>query len=941
MSKFYSFLFLLLSFYAANAQNTIVVKGGVYDNNTKAPLPAATVYFSTVKDSTVIEYTTTDKNGQFVFNIKKYDKPFLLKINYLGYKTFVEKQDGILTSKDFGKLYLSEEENVLENVVIKSEAPPIKVKKDTLEFNASSFKMRPDANVEALLKQLPGVEVDNDGKVTVNGRDVTQFLVNGKTFFNKDGAIILKNLPADLINKVQVSDFKTKKQELSKEASTSDESSINFTIDEKKNKGYFGKFLGGYGTDDRYETSFLLNYFNNKQKISLVGSFNNINTTGFTMDDVFDSMGGGRNNRGGNARGSSIGGTTTSGKGITESSQVGFNYNDEWSKKFLVMGSYDFSNKVTKNESNVNQVDIRSNGNNLTVSNSKSKNENTGNKANFEFEYKIDPSTRLVFTPRVDQSRSNSNSESSSNAVDANGLPINESKSTSNRETNSTNFGNTINFNKAFEKKSRNLSFVFSNSNTESDSDGINMSETIFYQGGRPNDSRNQNAKNDNTSDSYSADIEYTEPITDSLRIRIGSDFDWSNSMKDVKTYDYDASTGSYSALSELFTNYTTVRRNSITPKAGLSFEKNKFTFNLNSSTSIVDFDNHSLYLNKTTDLNQKYVLPFGSAQIRYNLERGKGVTMRYDYSSSLPSSDQLLPVANLTNPLNTVIGNPNLKPTEKNSFNINFRNFDVRTRSGYALFMRGDFFENEVVSSSVYDLVFDPNDPTKPPTTNGKRTTTYRNVSGTYSTTVGGNWGQSIKSEAHVIRYGLGLNANYSLDKGYTDTILYDSKALGISPRVYMSYDYGELFTLAPSYSLSYSESKYSNSSRPSTSSVVHRLNLQTTSYWPTNWVWGNDLGYNYTSNLTFDKDFFLWNTSLSYAFLNKTMAAKVKVYDILNQNQSATRTMSATSIRDEENTVLQRYVMFSLSYKLGSFGGSENRTGNRGGRMGGGYPN
>ncbi|MNS79367.1 hypothetical protein D3C72_1130200 [compost metagenome] len=427
---------------------------------------------------------------------------------------------------------------------------------------------------------------------------------------------------------------------------------------------------------------------------------------------------------------------------------------------------------------------------------------------------------------------------------------------------------------------------------------------------------RNQNSKSENSSDFYTADIEYTEPITDSLRIRVGSDFGWSNSVNDVKTYDYDASTDTYSNLNAGLTNYTTSSQNSIAPKVGLTFEKNKFNFNLNSSTSIVDFDNHSFYLNRNTDLNQKYILPYGSAQIMYSIKKKKNLSMRYEYSNSLPSSDQLLPVANLTNPLNSVIGNPDLNPTEKNSININYRNFDMRTRSGYGLFARGNYFDNDIVSFSNFD-------------SSGKKNTTYKNVSGTYDASIGGNWGQSIKREAHVIRYGIGLNGTYKLDKGFTNGILYDAKSLVVSPRVYMSYDYGELLTVAPSYSLSYNESRYRNSSLDASSNVVHRINLQTTSYWPTNWVWGNDFGYTYNSNISddFKKDFYLWNTSLSYAFLKKTMAFKVKVYDILNQNQSATRTISPTTIRDEENTVLKRYVMFSLAYKVGSFSGKENR--------------
>lgn len=911
MTKLFSFLsFFFLFVLAANAQNDITVKGTVLDVNTQLPLELATVYFTTVKDSTVLEYATTDKNGAFRMNIKKFDRPVFLKVNYMGYQTYYEEYKNLSESKDFGKLYLIENVNALNDVVIKTEAAPITIKKDTLEFNANSYKVRPDSNVETLLKQLPGFDVDNDGKITVNGREVNQVLVNGKTFFDKDGAIAIKNLPADIIKKIQVSDFKTKKEELSKQESTSDFSSINITIDEKKNKGYFGKIMGGYGTDDRYEANINLNYFNNKQKISLLASSNNINSTGFSMDDVFDNMGGGRNSSGRGGGNSNSG----SGKGITQSNLVGVNYSDDWTEKLLAMGSYNFSNTVNKNESKVNELNFLPTGNNTVESDSKTRNESTGNNANFELEYRIDPKTRIVFVPKVNQSRTNSSAISSSQTEDEEGNLLNTSASSSFSEGNNTNFGNTINFNKAFERKSRNLSFVFSNNNTDNDSDGINISETIFYEGAKPNDLRNQKTLKKNTSDSYSVDLEYTEPITDSLRIRFGSDLDWKSTSNDQKTFDFNADTQEYTDYSSRFSNYTSSTQNSVTPKVGITLQKNKFTINLDSRTSIVSFDNYSLYQDVATDLNKKYALPFATALLRYKFSRSKNLSFKYDYSNALPSATQLMPVVNLNNPLNTIVGNPDLNPVEKNSINFNFRNYDFRSRSGYSVYLKGDYYNNDIVSISNYR-------------DDGTKETTYVNISGVYNASIGANWSQSVKFDAHTLRYGLGLNANYSFDKGFTNDILYYAKSTGITPKVYMSYDYGEVLTIAPSYNLSYNQSKYENYSRDATSNVVHRINLQTTTYWPANLIFGNDFGYTYNSNISdgFKKDFYLWNTSLSYGFLNKTLYAKVKVYDVLNQNLSATRTISATSIRDEENTVLQRYVMFSLAYKIGNFSGAE----------------
>ncbi|MFD2941318.1 outer membrane beta-barrel protein [Flavobacterium notoginsengisoli] len=916
MTRLISFLlFLFLFVSAANAQNDITVKGTVLDVNTQLPLELATVYFTTVKDSTVIEYATTDKNGAFRMNIKKFDKPVFLKVNYMGYQTYYEEYKGLTESKDFGKIYLIENVNALNDVVIKTEAPPITIKKDTLEFNAASYKVRPDSNVETLLKQLPGFDVDNDGKITVNGREVNQVLVNGKTFFDKDGAIAIKNLPADIIKKVQVSDFKTKKEELSKQESTSDFSSINITIDEKKNKGYFGKIMGGYGTDDRYEANVNLNYFNNKQKISLLASSNNINSTGFSMDDVFDNMGGGRNSSGRGGNTSSGGG----GRGITQSNLVGVNYSDDWTEKLLAMGSYNFSNTVNKNDSKSNEVVFQPTGNNITESESKSRNENTGNNANFELEYRLDPKTRIVVAPKVSQSRTNGISSSSSSTEDENGNELNKSDGSSISDGTNLNFSNTINFNKAFDRKARNLSFVFTNNNTDSDSDALNMSETIYFVGDNPNDLRNQNVKKRAVSDAYSADIEYTEPITDSLRIRIGADLDWRSTSNDQKTYNFNEDTQEYTDYDSKFSNYTSSIQNSVTPKIGITLQKNKFTVNLDSRTSIVNFENYSLYQNEATDLSKKYALPFATALLRYKFNRSKNLSFKYDYSNALPSANQLMPIVNLNNPLNTITGNPDLKPVEKNSVNFQFRNYDFRSRSGYSFNLKGDYYNNDIVSISTFNA-------------SGQKETTYTNISGVYNLSLGANWNQQVKKDAHTLRYGVGLSGNYSFDKGYTNDILYNSKSVGITPKVYMSYDYGEVLTIAPSYNLSYSQSKYENYLLGQTSNVVHRINLQTTSYWPANLVFGNDFGYTYNSNISdgFKKDFFLWNTSLSYGFLDKKLYAKVKVYDLLNQNQSATRTISATSIRDEENTVLKRYVMFSLAYKIGNF--AESKKGGKG---------
>lgn len=242
------FLFTSISF-----GQTIIFEGNVTDEINQLPLEAATVYVSNAKDATLIEYTITDKKGKFYLNLKKKEVPVILKISMAGFEDYILDLKSIHKAIDFGRIVLKVESKMLGEVVVKSQAPPIRFKKDTLEFNAASFKVRPDANVQTLLKQLPGVDVDADGKITVNGKEVNKILVNGKPFFDKDGKVALQNLPAEIINKVQVTDTKTKKEELSHQSASSNNASINLTIDEEKNKGYFGKFTGGYGSSGRYE----------------------------------------------------------------------------------------------------------------------------------------------------------------------------------------------------------------------------------------------------------------------------------------------------------------------------------------------------------------------------------------------------------------------------------------------------------------------------------------------------------------------------------------------------------------------------------------------------------------------------------------------------------------------------------------------------------------
>lgn len=932
-------LFFLCTAFAYS-QN-ITINGKITDPD-DFPLEAATIYLSSAKDSTLIDYTISDSNGNWTLKIRQIEEPVFLKVSYVSYANYNERLESVTEDKDFGTIKLSDQSTELGELVIEGEVPPITVKSDTLEFNAASFKVRPDANVQSLLKQLPGVEIDAEGKITVNGKEVNQILVNGKPFFDKDGKVALQNLPSEIIDKIQVSDTKTKQEELSGQKASGDSASINLTIDEDKNKGLFGKFMGGYGTDDRYESSAIFNYFKNDRKISVLASSNNINSTGFSMNEIFDSMGGGRNNslytygNGGFAiNGMRFGG----GQGITLSNMLGVNYADVWFKDFDSNISYFYNSADTENENRTRQENFlpSEEGSDsdfdensfITESRSSTKNTSFAHNFNTQFEFKIDSTSTIFFQPKLVMANSKSRRNSDQFSTDGDNQLLNESTANNFDETDNMTISNELYYYKSFKRKGRFITASLNNDNRKEDASELNESTTIFYEDTdgdgitdtTTEDIRNQIRYNRQTSDNYTASVEYFEPVSDSLRLKVAVNYELERNVQDREGFDYNPATDEYSEANALLTNYLSSKANTFTPTAGFNIEKNKLYLGTDFGTAIVNFNNYSSYLGSEYTLNRQYLLPSANAYANYKFTKSRSVYVNYGYEFDLPAASQILPVEDLSNPLYTSIGNPDLDPNKFHTVYLGFRDYDYATRSGYNFYGGGQFYDSQVTQATTIDA-------------SAKQTTTYVNVSGNYNAWYGGHWSKSLKREMHTLRLGLGFSGGVDKSKGFTNGLMFESRGIRLSPRIDFTYEYGQdLVIIKPSYRYNYNQTNFSNYRVNSASWYTHNVNLETTTYWPKNLVWGNDFGYTYNSNISdgFRKDFFLWNSSIGYNFLGEKLLFKVKVYDLLNQNLSATRTISPTTIRDEENIVLQRYVMFSLTYKIEKFGGKKKDGGGR----------
>ncbi len=908
----------LLCFTLNYAQNSVKITGKILDESLKLPLESATVYFTKVSDSTVVDYTISDHNGNFELKIRKLDYPLLLKVSYNGFLDYKKPFDNLQNDKNLGTILLKENVSSLNEIVVKGETPPIVIKTDTLEFNASSFKVRPDANVEALLKQLPGVEIDENGKITVNGKEVNNILVNGKPFFGKDGKIATQNLPAEMISKIQVTDTKTKEEELSGQGASSDEKTINLTIDEDKNKGLFGKATAGYGTDDRYESSLLFNYFKDTQKLSILGSSNNINSVGFSMDEIFDNMGGGRNtsiwvNGDGSfgINGMRFGGNT----GITKSSMIGINFSDEWfNKKIDPNASYYFNKADSENRNRTNRINLLPTGNTNTVSESTSHNIVDGHNLNMDFEVKIDSTTTLYISPTLSKNNNTNHYESFQNTYDENNDLTNDYVSKDHSETDFTSFKNNLYLFKKFNKKGKGIGVSFNNTNSKNETDLLTYSKTSFYQSGAADDERDQNRINSERKNSYSSSIRYIQPINDSLNFTIQASYAWENSKDYQNTFDFDPFTDAYSSSNAALSRDIDSKKITFTPSFALQLRKKKIRGRISFGTDNINYQNQSLYLGTQTNLTQKYLYPNINGYLSVTLDKSKSIYTYSSYQVEMPSATQLLPYENIENPLHTFLGNENLKPRELYRLYLNYNNYDYATRSGFYIYGGLDYNKNEIVSSTTYDADY-------------KATTTYQNIGRTYNGYAGLSYSKVFKKEKRTFKTGASLDLGLDYAQGLTNAVLYESSGYELGPRVFMNWSIEDLITINPSYTYTFNRTNFNNYVIDNTEYFKHNFKLELTSYWPKHVVFGSDFGYNYNSNISggFKRDFYLWNVSLGYNFLKDKLLAKVKVYDLLNQNIGVSRTVTPTAITDTENTVLQQYVMFSLTFKLEKFGGKK----------------
>ncbi|HCN52161.1 MAG TPA: hypothetical protein DIT10_24295 [Chryseobacterium sp.] len=911
---------LIFSAFTLHAQN-LHIDGKVSDSE-KKPIENATVYLLKEKDSSIINYTATNKEGKFSLKLDEMKEPSILTIDAEKRASFSKKFEKIDQSLSLGELELEKKSIVNAIDEVKITASPVKIKKDTIEFNASAIKVRPDSKIEELLKQIPGVEISNEGKITVNGKEVDQIMINGKPFFDKDGKIALQNLPADIIKNIQFTTTKTKEEELSGKAAKSQNATINFNIDEKKNKGLITRLTLGYGSDKRYEGSGLASYFKGNTKVSILASSNNINSQGFSRDEVFDSMGNGRNAwmmQGGSV--STVGNVTYynqagNTKGIQRSTLIGVNYNDKLGKDAdLESLSLIHSDSNLETRSKVSRSTLLPDYTLQTYSENSGENESKQYNFDVSAKVKLDSLTSIYFSPRFSRSTGFNINNALSSTLRDNKL-LNESSSYSKSDTENTSFNPYVYFSRKFRKKGRSISASMNSIISESNRDNLNQSKNTFYQDtGNTTDNRDQLAKNRNQNNTFNFNAGYTEPVSDSATVSFEVKYQTRSSRDLRNVNDFDNATGQYSKYNQLLSNNMNQRVNQISPELTFQMQKKKLNFWASMNLDISEMKVNSIYNGQQYDLQKNFVLPEYNVNLYYQLSEGKTLSV-YNYSNfTIPTAEQLTPYKDESNPLVTYTGNPNLKNTWTNNLYLYFNNYNKVKDLSYYFNLGFTYRNNDIINFSTYD-------------DSGKQIVTYDNISGNKNFNAGGGFSKVFKWKNHKLVINPRFNMTYAYNNGFINGQSFISNSYSLNPGLNFTYEIKDKMTIKPSYRLGYNFSNYTNYSIDKINTANQSLKLELTNYlFKGNFVFGNDFEYNTNSNIApgFKKDFYFWNTSLGYSFYKKQFTAKVKVYDVLNQNQSVRRMITDSYFEDREDLILKRYIMFSISMKLNKFAGKK----------------
>jgi Outer membrane protein beta-barrel family len=943
------FFFLIFFQGVIFSQEQLFVRGKIIDAKDSSGIPGVQLLLISVSDSTKFRNEVTDSSGKFVFGNIQPGK-FKFKALNLGYRTFIKEIEVIDRPVILRKIVLQLDEQLLKQVEVEAVQIRQEQKGDTTQYNADAFKVNKDATTEDLVKKMPGVTIEN-GTVKHQGEDVKKVLIDGREFFGDDANIALKNLPAEMVDKVQVYDRASDLGFFSGFDDGNAQKTMNIMTKGNKNKGTFGKAFGGYGLEDneteRYQAGGNFNLFQGIRRISVVAMSNNINMQNFGSQDLLGltgSQGGQRGGMGGiggmggwGKGGSGGGGGNQSNNsamnfvvgqqgGISTTHSIGTNYTDTWGKKILATASYFFNYTDNNAGSELQRNFFSTTGNGQEYQEEKTALTGNGNhRFNLRMEYYIDTMNSIVFNPRLSlQSNTADNLTTGATSIMDTFLL---SSINSNYKTKFTgyNSNNTLLYRKRLKKYGRTFSVQFNADLNDKTGTTTNYSKNTYLMPSDTTITLDQNAENANGGQTYGSSVSYTEPIGKLWALQATYNPSINFNYADKKTFNRDETNNVYQSLDSILSNEY---KNTIqTQKGGINLRIKKETWmiggGINFQTVSLKGDQRFPYA-ATVSKSFENFLPTITMQFRFT----KNTNLRFNYrtSTNLPSVTQLQNVVDNSNTLLLSTGNPDLRQNYSHFANIRFNVTNPTTSRSFFFFIMTNVVQDYIGNSTFLarqDTTLDGGIILR----QGSQLNKPVNIDGNWVVRSFSTYSTPIKKIKSTLNLNLGFSYSnlpglINGQKNIATTSAFNSGivlASNISDKLDFTITWNGYYNLVSNTLQTTANNNY----------LYHLSTAKLNWNFYKSFFLATEANYTYYDGLqgNFTQKFLLWNNSIAYKFLkNNSGEIKLSVYDALKQNNSLSRSVTETYIEDNQTRVLQRYYMLTFTWTFRKFQKQEN---------------
>lgn len=917
-------LFLLLLLTQFTFAQKITVKGSVLDSASN-PLQYATVMLLSVKDSSLVNFGRTNHTGAFELkNINSAN--YLFKITYVGHQSYLKlivPTDAILV--DLGIIKMQPISKELAEVTVKAEKAPVSIKGDTVEFNAGSFKVKPNGVVEDLLKKLPGVEVDKEGNIKAQGETVRRVTVDGKEFFGRDPKMATKNLSADAIDKVQVFDKRSDQADFTGIDDGQRQKNINLKLKEDHKKGTFGKITAGAGLDERYAGRLNINRFNKDKQLSFLGMGNNVNQQGFSIDDYMNFTGDlmrMMSGRGGSIRleindndGSLPMNFGQKPTGFIRNWAGGMNFNNPITKKTEINGSYFYNNLSQLSESEQNRQNFLPTGNFTSNKTSTQNNQNDNHRFNFTLDQKIDSLNSMKFTSYINYNKTNSNTISNSQSLSDKNVLQNSGFRDYTGSGEGLSLNSNLLFRHKFHKKGRTLStnliFGLNNNSSNGDLSAINK----YYQDGDLSRTDNILQDNNKVSDrmNYGVNASFTEPLGKKKYLEFNYAYSKNDYKSDAVVNDIKDNVSTYNKLlSNKFESYFSYNRLG----TNIRFNGKKYNFSTGLSVQNAHLEGKLLLLDSKISRSFQNILP----NMHYNYDFQQSQHLRFDYETNFqePNINQLAPITDNRDPLNIYVGNPNLKPEYSHRLGTNYMSFNQLNFTSFFSSINLTYTTNKITDSQeISNLLV--------------RTLQPINVKDDYL--LNGDISYGFRIKPIKLRVEISENVFFNRGIGFVNQQENRTKGLRANTRLRFSYQQDN-FDVSTEAKIGYNQTHYSVNQQQNQDYFNNNYSADLNWTIHKNLVFSTDFDYTTYTGLTtgYNQNIPLWAASLSTFFLkNRRGELKFSVNDLLNRNTGINRVAQLNYVQDERISTLGRYFLLSFTYSLKGINPTQGRGGVR----------